>query len=115
MSPFDKETLEKMKACTNAEFPICLDEAMLRMFGAKGKKILDSLVMNETFENAPITTPEDIWRLYEKYLERASQVIGDSSAKVIEFQSLNEMKSMFCTKCSLYERELVKRRISGKN
>jgi hypothetical protein len=114
VSPFDDETLERMKACTKVEFPICLSQALLRMFGEKGKKTLDSLVMNGMFEKTPINSPKDIWSLYEKYMKRAANIIGDSSSKVITFQSLKEMESMLCTKCPLYKNELEKRKLSGK-
>jgi hypothetical protein len=44
------------------------------------------------------------WHLYEKYLERVSGILGDDVAKVIEFESVNEMKEMSCTDCPLFEK-----------
>ena len=58
------------------------------MFGANGKKALDRIVMNETFENPPISSAKDIWKLYEKYIERSANILGDDVAKVIKFESL---------------------------
>lgn len=103
-SHFDTETLEKMKACKIAAFPICLKVSLTNMFGENGKKRLDAIVMNETFENKPIRTPHDIWELYELYLDRASNILGTDVSKVIEFQSGEEMKNMLCTKCPLFEK-----------
>jgi hypothetical protein len=113
-TPFDEATLEKMKQCTKVEFPICLSEAMLKMFGVRGKKSLDSIVMNETFENTQISSAKDIWNLYEKYIERAANLLGDDVAQVIEFETLKEMKAMLCTKCPLFERGIEKQIFSGR-
>ena len=109
----EEEIIGKIADCLEAEFPVCLNEAMLGMFGAKGKKSLDSIVMNETFENTEISSERDIWNLYEKYIERTANILGDDVAKVIEFQCLNQMKSMPCISCPLHERELEKRKIAG--
>lgn len=108
LSPFDKETVEKMKACKRFEFPICLNESLLRMFGNDGKKRLDAIIMNETFQNSPINSPSDIWKLYEAYLDRAGNILGDDVGKVIEFESVKEMESLLCTKCPLFEKHFTK-------
>jgi hypothetical protein len=78
------------------------------MFGADGKKSLDRIVMNETFENTQITYPKEIRNLYEKYMERVSNLLGDSTAKVIEIQSSKQIGSVFCKERSLYKKELRK-------
>ena len=93
-----------MKACKREEFPICLNESLLRMFGKDGKRRLDAIVMNETFENSPVNSHSDIWSLYEKYLERAGNILGDDVGKVIEFESVKEMEALFCTRCPLFEK-----------
>ena len=97
-SPFDETTLERIRACKQAEFPICLNESIKRMFGENGKKTLDRIVMNETFENSAITSPNDIWNLYKKYMERVSNILGEDVKEVIEYENLKEMESMLCTK-----------------
>ena len=66
------------------------------MFGTNGKRTLDSIVMNETFEYTEIVSPKDIWKLYEKYVERTANILGGDVAQVIEFESLIEMQSAFC-------------------
>jgi hypothetical protein len=81
---------------------------MLSLFGAEGKKSLDRIVMNETFKNAPIDSPKDIRNLYEMYMERVSNLLGDSTAKVIEFQSSKQMRSAFCKDCPLFKKEIRK-------
>lgn len=68
--------------------------------------------MNETFENAPIVAPKDIWNLYAKYLERTANILGDDVAQVIGFESLQEMEEMSCHKCPLYDMELQKRKLN---
>jgi hypothetical protein len=112
VSPFDEKTLEKVRACKRAGFPICLDRGLNNMFGARGKHTLDSIVMNETFEYTEIFSPKDIWRLYERYIERTANLLGDDVAQVIEFESVIEMRSELCTKCPLYRMELEKRKFA---
>lgn len=104
VSTFDKTTLEKLKACKRVEFPICLNESLSRMFGKDGKRRLDSIIMNDTFTNPPIVSPRDIWELYEKYLERAGNILGEDVGKVIEYESVKEMEREFCTRCPLFEK-----------
>lgn len=106
MKPFDEETLERIRACKKGRFPICLNEGLLRMFGPKGKEKLDSIIMDETFEISPISSPKDIWKLYEDYMERAANILGDDVAKVIEFESLLQMKTMLCTNCPFMKEKL---------
>lgn len=101
---FGEAPPEKMETCINEQFPICLKESMVRIFGEKGKKALDKFVMNETFENTPVTSPRDISDLYEKYLERASNILGEDVGKTIGFESVNEMERMLCTKCPLFDK-----------
>lgn len=81
-----------------------MNESLTRMFGKAGKKRLDSIVMNETFTNSPIVSPRDIWQLYEKYLERAGNILGEDVGRVIEIESVKEMEREFCTKCPLFEK-----------
>jgi hypothetical protein len=112
---FDDETLEKMRACTKAEFPICLDRALTKMFGAVGKKGLDSFIINEGIRSNTIASPKNIWNLYERYIERSGKILGNDVAQIIQFENLKEMKSMLCSKCPLYERELERQKNSGKS
>lgn len=76
------------------------------MFGSVGKKRLDSIIMNDTFENTSVYSPKDIWTLYEKYMERVANILGDDVAQVIAFESSDTMKSMLWRNCPLHEREL---------
>ena len=59
--------------------------------------------MNDTFENTEISSPKDICKLYEKYMERAVNILGDPVAQTIEFQCLNQTRSIYCIICPLYE------------
>ena len=111
MSPIEEDVEEKMEACEKAEFPICLDRGLLWMFGAHGKKSLDAIVMNDTFENTEISSPKDICKIYEKYMERSSNILGETVAKVIESQCLNQPLSIYCTTCPLYEKRKATGRI----
>ena len=92
-----------MRACKEAKFPICLDRSMLRMFGPKGKKSIESIVMNEELENMAISTPKDVWHLYDKFIEEVGELYGDDISGLVEYGCMREMESMFCMKCPLYE------------
>jgi hypothetical protein len=107
-------TLEKMKLCTNVEFPICLGRTLLKMFGANGKELLDSMIIDGTFGKTTISTPKDISTFYDRYVERLAGLLGDDFARVFEFEDFNEMKFMLCTKCTLYEREFQRRNLTGR-
>lgn len=107
-SPLDTNTLEKMKACERAEFPICLSYTLTRIFGQDGKKMVDDLVMDETFKNKSINSPRDIWELYELYLNRASNILGADVSKEIDYESVQDMKNMLCTRCPLFEKHSKK-------
>jgi hypothetical protein len=76
------------------------------MFGAKGKQTLDSIVKRDKFEKTLISSPKDIWKLYGKYIAGLANSLGNDVAQVIEFESLNQMESMLCTRCPLYVIEL---------
>ncbi|MHB1869199.1 MAG: hypothetical protein ACYCPP_09700, partial [Nitrososphaerales archaeon] len=109
-SPLDEETVEKKGDCTKAGFPICLDKALNKLFGANGKRALDSIVMNDTFENTEISSLKDVCKLYEMYMERAANILGDPVARTIEFQSLNQARCMRCASCPLYEKRKISER-----
>jgi hypothetical protein len=76
---------------------------MLRMFGAEGKRSIDSIVMNEALENVNISSPKDVWNLYDRYIEEVVDLYGEDIAEIFEYESMKEMESMFCTRCPLYE------------
>jgi len=104
---FDEATVKKFRACKKEGFPICLRTALTHMFGDHGQSPLDRIVMKEGFENPdPQASYDKIWDIYDKYLQSTARILGDDVAMVIGFQGLQQMKSMCCTKCPLYEREL---------
>lgn len=87
-----------MKACERAAFPICLNESLLWMFGKNGKRRLDAMVTKDMVENSP----REIWKLYEKYLEHAGNIVGEDIGKMVEFESVKAMERKCCTKCPLF-------------
>lgn len=110
----DDKTRMRMKDCTRFGFPICLDRGIVGMFGNHGKKKLDAIVMNDSFENTEIGSPKDIWSLFEKYVEHASSILGDDVADVIEFEVLKEIQLLSCTKCPVHQMIVDRRSISRK-
>ena len=98
-----ESTIEKIKACKQAEFPLCFEESLRRMFGAEGRKRID-LIAKKTglLDFFPIQSAEDIWALYERYLRAISKTFGEDVGNVVDFQAYCEMDSMGCQSCPLY-------------
>jgi hypothetical protein len=71
------------------------------MFGEQGKEAIDTISMDRDFL---ISSPRDIWKMYNEYLARTANRMGIDVAQVIRFESLKEMESMLCTKCPLYQK-----------
>ena len=106
-------TLERTKACTVAEFPLCLENSLLEMLGAKGRQSIESVLRRNGFEKSEVRSPRDVWSLYEKYVAAFASDLGKDVAEVIQFQTTKQIESMRCTKCPLYETELEKLRASA--
>lgn len=52
-----------------------------------------------------VSTPRDVWRMYFDLMESWGKGMGKDVADVLRYQSMNEMESMSCTECPLYEVE----------
>jgi hypothetical protein len=98
-----------MGACKHAKFPICLDRSMYRMFGEKGKRSIDAVVMDETIANMEVSSPKDVWNIYDRYMEQVASLYGERIAQVFEYEGMREMESMMCVKCPLYQSVSKKR------
>lgn len=107
------QKLDQRPACEESGFPICLSEGLTKMFGAEGKRFLDAVVMKGAFEQPHLDSREDICDLYARYMKRLAQIIGESPAQVIQFESFKQMESMPCAKCPLYEEERQRKKISS--
>ncbi|MDG6999422.1 MAG: hypothetical protein JRN15_09945 [Nitrososphaerota archaeon] len=105
--PLDHETIERFKACKEAQFPLCLDKAVAKIFG--NKEIMFSVAEKAGFKATNVSSMQDIWDLYMKLGAVWGKQMGANVTAVIEFASLKEMKSMGCTKCPLYEMELERK------
>lgn len=108
-----EQKLEQGTACIGAGFPICLSEGLITVFGADGKKFLDTVVMKGAYEHIQVASQKDICDLYSSYMKRLASIIGESPAMVIQFESFKLMKSAFCEKCPLNEEELERRKLSS--
>ena len=73
------------------------------MFGENGKEILDKMVMDKDFQESSLSS--DIRKLQEEYMDRIAKRLGNDIAKVIEFETLNEMEFTLCKICPLYEKK----------
>jgi len=104
----DESTRARMKACTSAEFPLCLENALLEILGEDGMGRLESILKENGFERTPVSSPSDVWLLYEKYIAASGHKLGIDVAQVIQFHTTKHIESMNCTKCPLYESELAR-------
>ncbi|MDG7001289.1 MAG: hypothetical protein JRN15_19510 [Nitrososphaerota archaeon] len=109
--PLDQETIERFKACKRAQFPVCLDKSVTKIFGNKDAMLL--IAARAGFEATEITSFEDVWNLYMKLGDTWEEKMGSSVTAVIRHESLKEMESMGCTKCPLYEMELEKKNMNS--
>ena len=105
--PLDHETIEKFRACKEAQFPICLDKAVSKIFG--NKELMLSIAEKTGFKTENISSVQDVWNLYLKLGSAWAKEMGNSVTAVIEFQTVKEMESLGCTKCPLYEIELERK------
>ena len=87
--------------CFNRGFPECLETGLLALFGKNGKKALDSIVLNETFQSADLASPEDLAKFYEEYMDRLQNILGNKVAKVIAFNCFKLGKNSQCEDCPI--------------
>jgi len=104
----DESTKARMRACTDAEFPLCLENALLEILGGDGMARLESILRANGFERTSVYSPSDVWLIYENYIAASGKKLGADAAQVIEFHTTRHIESMQCTKCPLYEAELVR-------
>lgn len=98
-----------MEACKRARFPVCLDRSMKRVFGPEGKRSIDEVVMDEALATMEVSSPTDVWNIFDKYMEQVSNLYGEEIAEVFEYEGMREMESMMCTRCPLYQSIAKKR------
>lgn len=99
---------EKFEACRKAKFPLCLQRSLERAF--TDKEIAMTAAAREGFKDPGVSTWQDVWKFYLDLLSSLSRAFGRDVLVTIEAQDLEEMESMMCTKCPLYELE-VKRKL----
>ena len=97
---FDTRPCERSD-CFDREFPICLETSLLKLFGKNGKKALDSIILNETFQSADLTSSSDLAKFYWEYFERLQNILGNQVAKVVELKSFELMRNSLCENCPL--------------
>lgn len=100
-TPGDR-TPERMRACIKEGYPACLNDAVIHMFGEYGRNRLNHIVMNGIFADSSVESTKDVGSLYEKFVERAGDILGKDVADVIVFESLKQMEEKLCTKCPLF-------------
>lgn len=98
---------EKFEACRRAKFPLCLQRSLERMFS--DKEVAMSAAAYEGFKNRDVSDQKDVWAFYLELLSSLSRAFGRDVLVTIETQDLEEMESMMCTKCPLYELEMKRK------
>lgn len=103
----ESETIELVKACREAKFPLCLERALVKMF--KDKNLVFSLAARGGFKSRPVSRSLDVWELYLDFLSSLNKQLGKDAAAVIESQTLAEIEAMGCTQCPIYKLELTRK------
>lgn len=97
----DSSAACEMDHCFSRGYPECLETGLLTMFGKNGKRALDSIMLNETFQSADLGSPADLAKFYGEYMERLQNILGDQVAKVVEIKSREISKNSLCENCPL--------------
>ena len=100
------KTTEQREQCFQAEFPICLDRAMTKMFGRDGKSLALTIASKAGFEGNYTSSPKEVLELYLAFLFSMKNEFGRNVSDMIEIQIKREMESMKCVNCPLYVMEI---------
>jgi hypothetical protein len=100
----DSGTIEQYKDCKCAGFPVCLDKALVNIFGG------DSLVMCLAKGYFPklgeASRVSDVWDSAMHLLLYLEKQLGRDSVAVIEWQTLQILKTMNCKDCPFCKMEV---------
>jgi len=111
----DAPASSRLNDCKREGFPLCLKASLFRIFNeSSGQFLLDRILSNthrRKKEHHPVTS-RVVWMNYDYVMCDFAVEIGVDVSQVIEFQVLNEMESMNCLLCPLYQREVI--RIRGR-
>lgn len=111
----DEPAFSRLDDCKEEGFPLCLKASLYRIFNeSSGHSLLDRILRNfdpRTRGHYPITARQ-VWTIYDHTICNFALEIGADVSEVVEFQALNEMESMNCLLCPLYQREVT--RIRGR-
>ena len=102
--PLDPPTLEKINACKNAGFPLCLRKSFVSLF--KNESQVIESASRGGYLPSEIEGPNDVWSTYLKFLSGLSKEMGTDVVAVVESQVLKEIETLKCTECPIYEMEL---------
>ncbi|HYB04618.1 MAG TPA: hypothetical protein VED17_09150 [Nitrososphaerales archaeon] len=107
MQVLDPLTVQRIRDCKRHGFPICLEEAFLRIFHEeRGQALLNRYVKKLSLRFQNVESAEEIWGIYDQVLVEVAKDLGKDVSQVIGFQSLREMEMMKgCVSCPLYQRE----------
>ncbi len=109
----DELESNRLNECKKEGFPLCLKASLFRIFNESSgqfllERILRSIDLRKR-EHHPLTARE-VWMIYDRIVCDFAIEIGTDMSQVIEFEALNEMESMNCLLCPLYQREVIRMR-----
>ncbi len=110
MQTLDETTIQRIKDCKRHGFPICLEEAILRIFlEEQGELLINRYIEKLAIGSRPIESAELIWETYDQVLRELGKELGEDVSQVIEYQSIKEMEAMRgCLSCPLYRRRATR-------
>ena len=104
---FETETLEAMRACRRAKFPLCLEHALEKVFS--NKEMIASVAKKAGFKSRPLSTHHDVMQAYIDFLSSLQKALGSDSVAVLENATLEEIESMKCIDCPINRLELQRK------
>jgi hypothetical protein len=103
-----EKTIERIKACRKANFPICLNCAIEAMFPRK--ELIFALAKKAGYKSREgSSSSEDIWQTYLEFLSALEIALGRDAVAVIESRVVHEIEAMEESDCPIYELELKRK------
>jgi len=112
MYELDQETIDRIKDCKRHGFPICMEEALLRIFKQPmAERLMEKTVLRSTLTVENLTCAPQLWEIYDEMFDGIANQLGNDVAEIVLCESLREMESKDgCVHCPLYKREVEKKK-----
>jgi hypothetical protein len=103
---------EMLKECKTERFPICLERALITIF--KDKELIFHSAFKAGYVASEISMSRDIWQSYIKFISVLRKQLGSDVVAVIESEVINQIESLGCTQCPVYQLESKRKKFAFK-